>query len=806
MRLQKNEVGCSRNIPISNFVTPTVFETRDAMFGSTLKINGVAFDTADVETMARHKHEWHQALVSIGEEYTVYVTEHRRRQNIALQGEFTAKFARDFNAAYHQRFQNKKLFVKDIYITLVLKGHPGGKVGRGIQLFNRVSKAISELSLKEFRTKQIQKISRAIHQLCVDLKLFTPRLLGENDGSPEVLTFLGMLVNGGEMRKFSYPYQDIASYVATKRVFFGYDRTIQWLGNSSSDIKFGAVLSIKEFNAQDKTYPTMLDALMESPFEYITSHTFAPQNAEISKKAVEKQLIRLSVANDASISQQVELTEMLDLIASGKVKTGYHHHSLLVLADNRSELEDRIAYAEKIYKDAKLVIVREFFNMELAYWAQIPGNLKMIARKVLITSKNFVDYCPLHNYYTGYIDGNHLGSAVTLLETPARTPLFFNFHKEGSGSKQEKTLGITTIIAPSGAGKTTLQLALNCQRHRYGGRTFIFDRDRSSEIYVRAMGGFYGEFKPGIPTGLNPCQLPDTEQNRDFLRKLLAHLAIDPQENNPLNDYDHQEISRVVNANYDLLPHEQRNLSNLYRFFSVDFSGRYKLKRWLRGNETQKAGDYACWLDNETDTLKLYDLMGFDMTHLLDKEPRHVMQAMVMYLSHVIEKSLDGRLTDIIYEEGWQYLNNPYWIEKLQKEIPTLRKFNCFLILTTQLPQSVIDSPIGSQFVQNSATNIYLPNPHANEKHYMGSDGFNLSRGEFTFIKETTQKRQFLLKTEHQSAICTMDLSGLEEYLVVFSANPDMVKKVESIRKDTGDNPDIWLARFRESLLGKKTP
>lgn len=149
--------------------------------------------------------------------------------------------------------------------------------------------------------------------------------------------------------------------------------------------------------------------------------------------------------------------------------------SKLALADSKAKLETQIANTIKCYMDAGFVAIKETLGQEPAFWAQIPGNIKYIARSSLITSKNYVDFCPLHNYRTGYRDQNHLGSAVTLIETLSRTPLFLNLHAKGP--KDNPSPGHTTLIGGNGSGKTVMMCFLDAQLNRYGGRTFAFDRN-----------------------------------------------------------------------------------------------------------------------------------------------------------------------------------------------------------------------------------------------------------------------------------------------------------------------------------------
>ncbi len=159
--------------------------------------------------------------------------------------------------------------------------------------------------------------------------------------------------------------------------------------------------------------------------------------------------------------------------------------------------------------DLGIIAVREDIKLEPAFWAQFPGNFKYIARRGLISTGNFAGLASCHNFPLGQAEGNHWGEAVTLLETTAAGPYYFNFH--------QGDLGNFTVIGPSGSGKTVVLNFLLAQARKFRPRIIFFDKDRGAEIFIRAIGGRYDVLRPGKPTGLNPLQLPDTPANRQFL-------------------------------------------------------------------------------------------------------------------------------------------------------------------------------------------------------------------------------------------------------------------------------------------------
>jgi type IV secretion system protein VirB4 len=401
--------------------------------------------------------------------------------------------------------------------------------------------------------------------LIATLSAYSPHLLGsraikESAPTAELLSFLSILVNGTE-RDYTYPYQDIAKFVPVKRLFFG-NNTIHFQGLHQGDDRFGAMLSVKSYSPV--TTPGMLNKLLTTPFEYITTHSFLSIEKNAALQLIEKQIMRLRSTGDAAISQIEELETAKDDLASGRINYGFHHNTILILSDDLHGLEEKVANVVKLYQDQRLVVVRETLNLENAFWAQIPGNFKHSRRLAPISSNNFTCFCPLHNYYSGTIDANHLGGALMQVETPSKTPLYLNLHEKASGRKDDLSKAHTLAIGPSNSGKTALMTTIDTMFKKYGIRSFFFDRNLGCEIYVRARGGIYNRLLPGEPTHWNPCQIQDTPKNRKFLRDFMTVLTTSSTA--ALTAHDFKEIHEVVERNFTL-PFLQRNLSNISSFF-----------------------------------------------------------------------------------------------------------------------------------------------------------------------------------------------------------------------------------------------
>ena len=819
----RREIGVAERVPITHLNEPTVFEGHHGMLGMVLQIKGVTFNTELDETLNQYQLTWHRALTALDERFCVYVTVHRHQENTVLSGTFDKPFARELDATYHQQFKDSALYTNTIYLTVLYKGITSGGIGKGLHLLQRLSHKAIKQAREHTRREQIKQLKAAVYQLMTSLSVFKPRLLGLNDralGHSELLSFFGLLINGGATQPFpwaayaapirgdlaqalkadvQYPEGNIAQYLSTKRLFFG--DVIQFQGSTTNDTRFGAIVTVKRYGTE--TASVMLDPLLHLDGDFISTHSFAVEAKDTVQERIRRHMAKMENVNDPAVSQIDALHEARDQIASDQITMGYHHNTVLLLAATKPALEKAVAHTIKCYADAGSVAVKETLGQEPAFWAQIPMNINYIARSSLVTSQNFVDFCSLHNYRTGYRDGNHLGSAVTLLETPSKTPYFFNYHVRGSRDNPSK--GHTLIIGGNGSGKTAFMCFMDAQLGRYGGASFYFDRDRGAEIYVRASGGSYAVLSPDFPetTCFNPLQLADTPTNRQFNRELLTQLCKNEGESELDADVI-EALKRCVDYAYDQLSPEFRTLTHATKILPIQFPRWANLRRWLNGQGSATDGDYAYLFDNDVDQLTLQCSMGFDLTHFLDREPTTVRTALMMYLCQRIEEALTGQLVRIYFDEGWQNLIDPYWKAKFQRWLPTLRKRNGMIVLSTQSPSSVIHSPLRGVMLDNVATQVFFANPQAQREEYV--EGFRLTASEFEAIANNPpESRLFLVKQEHDSTLCRLNLGQLPDALAVLSGNTATVQLLDTLRREVGEDPQDWLPLFYQRRLELRT-
>jgi type IV secretion system protein VirB4 len=230
----------------------------------------------------------------------------------------------------------------------------------------------------------------------------------------------------------------------------------------------------------------------------------------------------------------------------------------------------------------------------------------------------------------------------------------------------------------------------------------------------------------------------------------------------------------------------------------------------LRGDRRPHAGDLAsrlapwwgsgerAWLfDNAKDELDLSErIIGFDMTRILDDPTART--PVMMYLFHRVEQRLDGTPAIIVVDEGWKALDDEVFTTRIRDWEKTIRKRNGIVGFATQSAEDALSSRIAAAIVEQAATQIFMPNPKAQARDYVG--GFGLTEHEFELVRTLPEyAHAFLIKHGNESVVVRLDLSGDRDLLTILSGREQTVRMLDEIRAETGDSPDVWLPRLLDA-------
>jgi type IV secretion system protein VirB4 len=770
-------------LPYARHIDDYTIQTRDGLLLQFVHLAGLPFETADSEEINYRKALREGALRGLASSrFAVYHHIVRREVSPELVGEFGDDFSRALDDAWRRRLATKKLYVNELYLTVVRRPLQG-KVGMLEGLFRTFGGRASPLA-QSARAVDLRELSAARKMLLATLAPYGARALKvydtPNGPCSEALEFLSSLYNG-EMRQILLPQADLGRYLPYRRISFGAE-TVELSRAGQLERGFAAILSIKEYPPQ--TAPGMLDDLLRLPHELTVSQSFGFIDRQASLGRMNLVLRRMRSADDEAASLRQGMVDAKDDVAAGRAAFGEHHLTVTVWAKTPQALNEAVAEVQSSFIDMGIIAVREDINLEAAFWAQFPGNFKDIARRALISTANFAGFASGHNFPIGQVDANHWGASVTVLETTSAGPYHFNFHNSD--------LGNFTLIGPSGSGKTVVLGFLLAQARKFNPRIVFFDKDRGAEIFLRAVGGRYDAIRPGQPTGFNPLAMDDTPVNRAFLADWTMRLVTRPGET--LAPDDVARIREAVDANYDQQPEFRR-----LRYFAELFRGdkrphatdlASRLRPWWG------EGENAWLFDNLIDQLDLSArTIGFDITQVLDT-PALRTPAM-MYLFHRVEQRLDGEPTLIVIDEGWKALDDDVFVGRIKDWEKTIRKRNGLIGFATQSAQDALESRIASAIIEQAATQIFMANPKAQARDYI--DGFGLTEHEFNLVKGLPDtSRCFLIKHSTDSVVARLNLAGEPDLLTVLSGRERTVRLLDTIRQEVGDDPAAWLPRLLE--------
>lgn len=790
----RKEKPASHFIPYKCHWDKNTILTKNNELIQVIKVGGFSFETADDEDLEIRKNMRNLLFKNMASgNITLYFHTVRQRRpltdpNKGYKIDPTIKIPSDFSIyvtnEWKKKYSSFSSFANDLYVSVMYKPDKQGAAMLEY-LYNKIrqgsDKSVWENDMREMK-ESLAEVSTMIVNTFRD---FDAQLLGSVQ-TPygvhcEILEFFASILNCGQKMPMLAPRMDIDKYIPTSRLFFG-SKALECRGPTGT--KYAGIVSIREYGP--RTTAGVFDAFLQMPFEFIMTQSFVSANRTVAINKMQLQQNRMIQMQDKAVSQIEEISQALDMAMGGQIGFGEHHLTLMCIDDNLKALENTMSVAAVELSNCGMQPVIERVNMEPSFWGQLPGNIDYIVRRCIVNTLNLAGFVSMHNFPTGKAYGNFWGDHVTILDTTSGTPYYFNFHV--------RDVGHSLIIGPTGAGKTVLMNFLCAQAQKFTPRMFFFDKDRGAEIFIRAIGGVYTIIDPSKSCNFNPLQLDDTGENRTFLIEWMKLLVTANGEE--LSTEDIRTITQAIEGNFRL-EKKDRRLSNIVPFLGIDGPGTLagRISMW------HGKGSRARIFDNETDDINLNKarIFGFEMAELL-KDPISL-SSVLLYLFHRINMSLDGSRCMIVLDEAWALIDNPVFAPKIKDWLKVLRKLNTFVIFATQSVEDAAKSRISDTLIQQTATQIFLPNLKATDVY---RTAFMLTEREYELIKSTDpSSRYFLVKQGLNAVIARLNLSGMDNIVNVLSGRTDTILLVQKLREEYGDDPEIWLPLFYEALAKK---
>ncbi len=460
---------------------------------------------------------------------------------------------------------------------------------------------------------------------------------------------------------------------------------------------------------------------------------------------------------------------------------GYLNATVVCYGRDPEEAEATGQAAVAAFHRAGMLCVRERLHALGAWAGTLPGQWWEPVRWSLVGTANLADLAPTAGEDEGEASNPYLtrqlGRVVPALATfrTARGGLTcFNLHVDA--------LGHTLVLGPSRSGKSVFVNFLIAAWQKYGGRTYIFDRDHSCRIPTLLQGGSYLDLEGGDETpALNPLGLLAAEGSRPWLlRWLLGLLGIDDPARDPEAE---RRLGEALDA-LAALPADRRRLLTLAQLLPRALAA--QLGPWL---ERGAAGGL---FDHAEDRLTFGTFTAIDLGTVLTRSGPAAF--LLDYLFERIRLDLDGRPTLIYVEEAWAALGDPLFAPRLETWLRTLAKRNACLILATQSLAEIARSPAAAVLLDNAPTRVLLPNPHAHAQQHLYGDLLGLGACDIERLAHATPHRHYFVRTPRGGHL--LDVRFPSALLAYLRSDARALARFDEARRDGED----WEARYLETV------
>ncbi|KZY33164.1 type IV secretion system protein B4 [Roseovarius sp. HI0049] len=765
------EARLAHMLPYVSLVDDRTVRTRANELFQCIRLDGLNSYTTDDAHLDKVAALFARIVAQLGPEFSYYV--HKVSKAIAPELEPVREdsFAGEVDRLWRQKLDTSGLRDKTLTLTIIHRPPP--------KSFLPFMARSAPDRFREETRKRLRRLAEAVNVFLSGLTELNPRILSARSG--ELIGFLGALNTGQERPLYAANTYGFLSYnVANTRVTFSGDHFE--LSEGVVGCRYGKSFAIGEY--AEATSCTMFD-MLNLPVDMIVTHSFTPINSNLMAGRIKRQKRQMQASQDAAHSLMEALDIAADDLEAKRQSFGEHHMVVTIFCDTLDELQTLSAEIVNAAAAEGVKMIGERVAAKAHYLSQHPGNQPKRVRASAITNRNFADFAAFHKTQLGKPASKvPWGRVITLFPTPEQSAYRFSYHEQGSPEK-EPTSGHTLIMGRPGSGKSVLSAFLMTQARRAGARIFVFDYRLGMEMAVRANGGRYASLKAGQPTGLNPLWTETDTRGTAWLSDWLATLL--HRADKPLTPAQTNRIQEVVRQNAQASNPGLRNWRDFASLFVSTDDGGDLHQRLLEWTEDGRYG----WIFGQTleDTFSLDgDVVGFDLTGILDSEAEKERMAVLSYLFRRVEREIeDRRPTIIIIDEAWKALDNVYFAERLSNWLVTARKQNTVAVMMTQYASQLERTRTGKTIVEAVPTQILLPNIRAHASDYAM---LNLDEKELDVLLNTgSDSRLALIRDDQGSIVVDADLSALGPNLTILGG----MEKGEALAGyDYRDRPDFW--------------
>ncbi len=537
-----------------------------------------------------------------------------------------------------------------------------------------------------------------------------------------------------------------------------------------------------------ESHPGILNTLSEIPCEYrwssryifLDQHTALNQLDKYRKKW--KQKVRgffdqvfntnTGAVNQDAVLMVADAEAAIAEINSGLVSSGFYTSCIILMGDNRKQLEQATQRVEKSINALGFAARVETINTIEAYLGSLPGHGTENVRRPSINTLNLADLLPSSTIWTGN-DRNPcpmyppMSPPLMHCVTNGATPFRLNLHI--------RDLGHSLMFGPTRAGKSTHLGLIAAQFRRYSGMSiFAFDKGMSMYPLTKAVGGLhFSVASDDSNLAYCPLQFLETKGDRAWAMNW---------------------IDSILALNGVFTTPEQRNLIGR-AIMSMHESGARTLSEFsatVQDNTIREAlkqytidGMMGHLLDAEEDGLKLSDFTTFEIEELMNLGEKYALPVL-MYLFRRIERSLRGQPAAILCDEAWIMLGHPVFRDKIREWLKAYAKKNCLLFLATQNLSDAAGSGILDVIVESTATKIFLPNVYARDEETAALyRRMGLNARQIEILAGAVPKRHYYCVSEQGNRLYELALGPLS-LAFVGATDKESIAQIKNLEQKHG--------------------
>ena len=239
LEVAAREKSISAHVPYIRHADGETLRTKEGFLVSCIKLDGFCFQTADQSEINLRLTARNTLVRALNDSrFALYSHIIRRQVPAVIPGQFDIGFCEELNRRYMASLSGKRMFVNDLYLTIIRRGFQG-KVGaidgmlRGVRkLAGRPSEDLDRDARRELKDAVANIVNALEPYGARVLKVVSRPLPGQADSRAEgeaprsaiysePCEFLAQLLNGGVEIPMLLPRMGLDGYLPTRRITFG---------------------------------------------------------------------------------------------------------------------------------------------------------------------------------------------------------------------------------------------------------------------------------------------------------------------------------------------------------------------------------------------------------------------------------------------------------------------------------------------------------------------------------------------------------------------------------------------------------